>query len=153
MPGTDQSENQSQFDCTVAFPKASLCGLAAVVQTLDRRHATVRVDTGELPGLTVAIGDAVELDLGLPPNAIFGARTMNCIGRVAGVRIDVPGELWCAVRFHSLQFREVSAERSREPAVRSCVDIPCEEPAAPTRAKARFRSLDNAVNQNKEIFQ
>ena len=115
---SDQSESQSQFECTVAFPNANVYGLPAIARALDRQGAVVGIETDELPGLVIGIRDAVELDLRLPPNAIFGTRTMNCLGRVIGISTDIIGELWFAVRFHSLQFRE-AAEQPGEQAVRS----------------------------------
>ena len=98
------------IECSVSIPRTNLRGLKATVRKLDRLGATIWLESDDLEGHTVAIGEGVELDIRLPENRSFRPRTLNAIGSVIRVGDGIPGRLWVVVRFRSLQFRDLGAE-------------------------------------------
>jgi len=107
------------LQCSVSLPKSGLHGLTARVKTLDRAGATVGLPVEDLDHKTVAAGECIELSLRLPQNQRFGPRRLSVIGNVVRVTSDFRGALWLVVRFNSLHFRGVAAERLGEDAASS----------------------------------
>ena len=94
-----------RVDCWVRFQHL-VQSYEATTEALSRTGLLVKMIRRDGCGQIAEVGEAMEVDVVLPPAASGKRRVMHCTGRVLHSRVDESGTWWITAGIRSMRFRD-----------------------------------------------